>query len=337
MTGVRLYDRRMQIAVVDEKGKGIDVAGLRCRFTVRQFENKYPNTCDVHIVNLSKTTAERMTKEFTRVQISAGYEGQYGVIFDGTILQARRGRDSGVDTYCHIVAADADTAHNYAVVNTTLAAGSTAKDHHQVVLRAMNPYGVVQGHTDDQALATNALPRGKVMFGMARNAMSDIAKSTNTRWSVQQGSMQVLSRDGYLPNEAVEINRTSGMIGLPTIAPDGIYVRTLLNPLLRVNGLVKLNNASVQNIRMTPQIGGVADPGFGTISSAAKQGPEDGDGLYVVLAIDYLGDTFGNDWYSDICCISSAQGGTAASVGRGRVAPMVDVVPLANDGRRDKG
>lgn len=316
----RLYDRKFSIVVANEAGKGIELAALRCRFAIRQWDRQTPNNMDLEITNLSRATGARMMKEFTRVQVSAGYEGQYGIIFDGTIIQARQGRSSPTDTYCHIVATDGDQAHNRAVLNTTLAAGSTPADVHQVVLKAMAPYGVAKGHTDP-ALTGPALPRGKVLFGMARDTMRDLSRSTGTSWSITNGRMDVVSPTGYLATEAVVITAETGMVGMPVITPEGIMLRCLLNPLLKPFQRIKLKNASIQQARLAPTFAGAQEPSFQLLPHT-----ED-DGIYKILAVDHRGDTRGNDWYSEIACIAASQGATAASGARGRSAPT-DIKPL---------
>lgn len=58
----------------------------------------------------------------------------------------RRGRESQTDTLLDIIVADGDSAYNFAVVNSTLAAGSAATDHMSIATAAMYPYGVLVGY-----------------------------------------------------------------------------------------------------------------------------------------------------------------------------------------------
>ncbi|WP_457832633.1 hypothetical protein, partial [Staphylococcus aureus] len=83
------------------------------------------------------------------------------------VKQVRRGRENQTDTYLDITAADGDSAYNFAVVNTSLAAGSTVEQHVQAACTAMAPFGVSLDYMFE--LPKNPLPRGKVMFGMARD------------------------------------------------------------------------------------------------------------------------------------------------------------------------
>ena len=52
-------------------------------------------------------------KKNPAVMLQAGYEnGAYGIIFSGTILRIRTGRESATDTFLEIMAADGDIAFN---------------------------------------------------------------------------------------------------------------------------------------------------------------------------------------------------------------------------------
>lgn len=156
-------------------------------------------------------------------------------------------RENGVDTVLAILAADGDRAYNFATVNTTLAAGSRPADRVRVCQGSMEAKGAKPGYTPD--LGGQSLPRGKVMYGMARQCMRDEARDTGTDWSIQDGKVQMVPRRGYLPGEAVVLTHETGLVGSPEQTQDGISVRCLLNPRLRVGGRIRLNTASVKTMQ----------------------------------------------------------------------------------------
>jgi hypothetical protein len=85
--------------------------------------------------------------------------------------------------------------------------------------------------------------RGKTAFGMSRLATADLAKRTNTRWSIQNGVLTLVPITGYLPGQAVQINSATGMIGTPEQTEGGIMIRCYLNPFINIGQLVQINNA----------------------------------------------------------------------------------------------
>lgn len=280
--------RNCSLIVAGAGSQGLELGDLRVSFTVRKGDLETPNSAEIRVYNLSADTANRIRREFTRVVLMAGYS-QLGTIFDGTIRQVRQGRENGTDTWLEIIAADGDGAYNFATVNTTLAAGSTPADRVSVCQSSMAEKGAGTGYIPD--LGNQALPRGKVMYGMAREHMRGIAETTDTGWSIQDGKVQMLPRNGYLPGAAVVLTHETGLVGTPEQTQDGIKVRALLNPQLRIGARVKLDNASVQRVKTDLKANTVLAPAL------------DHDGIYRVLTIEYRGDTRGNDWYADMVCL----------------------------------
>jgi len=284
----RLYLRKCSL-IVGGDGQGLELGELRVVFATHKQDVETPNSADIRVYNLAEETARRVQKEFTRVVLQAGYEGNFGLIFGGNVRQVRRGRD-GVAPYLDILASDGDRAYNYAVVNTTLAAGNTVADQVKAAQDAMAEHGVTPGHTPD--LGGQALPRGKVLYGMANKVMRNAAESTDTSWSIQDGACQMVPTQGYLPGNAVVLTAETGLVGRPEQTNEGIKVRALLNPTFRVGGRIKLDNASINEFKTDLRVG------------AFNRAPRlDEDGLYRILAVEFRGDTRGTDWCADLICV----------------------------------
>ena len=157
--------------LVGKGSDGLELGELRIVFKTTKGDIETPNSAEIAVYNLSEATSSKIRKEFTRVVLQAGYQDNCAVIFDGTIRQVRRFRENGTDVCTSILAADGDAAYNYAVVNTTLAAGSTSAEHVGACQKAFSGKGADAGYIPD--MAGPALPRGKVMYGMARKYMRD--------------------------------------------------------------------------------------------------------------------------------------------------------------------
>ena len=285
----RLYLRRCSL-VVGGDGQGLEMGDLRVTFQTHHADYETPNSADIRIYNLADETVRRIQKEFTQVVLQAGYAGNFGLIFGGNIRQVRRGRENGVDTYLDILASDGDRAYNFAVVNATLAAGATLQDQVAVASESMSDLGVAEGYIPD--LAGQALPRGKAMYGMARQVMRDAADTSGGSWSIQNGALQLVPQQSYLPGEAVLLTAATGLVGQPEQTNEGIKVRALINPRFRVGGRIKIDNASIVQAKIELK------------ASYVNKTPRlDSDGLYRILGVDFTGDTRGNDWYADLICV----------------------------------
>ena len=284
------WSRVCSLVVADKEGQGVNLGELRVTFATKKGDYETPNSAEIKVYNLSEATMSKMRKEFTRVVLQAGYQSNYGIIFDGNIRGTRIGRDNGTDTWLEIVAADADRAYNFATVNTTLAAGSTPADRVKACQQSFASKGAGEAsHVPD--LGSTMLPRGKVMYGMARKFMRTEATSADCSWSFQDGKLQLVKTTGYLPGEAVVLTHETGLIGTPEQTNEGIKVRCLLNPRLRIGGRIKLDNKSIQKAKTELKI-------------VAQRPPKiDHDGFYRILKVEFTGDTRGNDWYADMICI----------------------------------
>lgn len=286
------YTRRCNLIVANQAGEGLDLSGLRIIFKIKKADAQTPNTAEIRVYNLAEETANRIRKEFQNISLQAGYESNYGLIFNGSIKQVRFGRENGTDTFIDIAAADGDDAYNFAVVNVTLAAGAKQSDQINAAAGAMAGKGVATGHIDPTGDAR--LPRGKVMYGMARNYLRQSAEASNTSWSIQDGKLQFVSLTGVLPNQAVLLTSKTGLVGQPEQTNDGIKARCLLNPMLRIGGKVQINEKDVAEAKL---------PDTSKDAQANKPAAIEADGFYRLLVVEHSGDTRGNDWYSDLVCL----------------------------------
>lgn len=273
----------------------LDLSSLQIKFQVHQGDIQTPNSADIRVYNVSAETAQRIQKEFSKVILQAGYEGNFGTIFSGTAVQLRRGRESSIDSYLDITAGDGDQAYNFALMNKSLSAGSTATDRLRAITGAMAPHGVDRATTAQ--LPDNRLARGKVMFGLARDHARALANNTQTDWSIQDGQLTLIPKSAYLPGEIPVITAATGMIGMPEQTQDGIKLTCLLNPNIKMGGRIQLDNASIQQFKFGLSLGSFAQNAF--VPSL------DNDGIYRVLRMEHAGDTRGQEWYTTIICIGA--------------------------------
>lgn len=282
--------------------KALDLSALRFKFQTSQQDEESPSNCTIRVYNLSAKTVHQVRTEYTRVVLQAGYEdAAFGVIFDGTIKQFRIGREDNITTYLDILAADGDIAYNFSTVSKTLAAGSTAQDRVAAAIAAMKPEGVEAGQLVYPSTG-GILPRGKVLFGMAKAIVRQNTQTMGATWSIQNGKINIIPLDGYLPGEAVILNSKTGLIGRPEQTIDGIKAKCLLNPKIIVGGLVKINNKSInQTVQQDENAAPVAYNSWANLQQFASV---TADGLYRVYVAEHKGDTRGQEWYTDLICLT---------------------------------
>lgn len=285
--------------LIGNDAEALDLSQLRFRFAIHRGDNRTPNSADIRVYNISDATRQKIQNEFTRVVMQAGYGDSMGVIFDGTVVQVRRGRESRTDTYLDITVADGDSAYNFAAMNMSLAAGASIDDQIAAVMQSMVPHGVTLGYKPP-ALTGNTLPRGKVYYGTARAYIDNLVKTISAKWSIQDGKVEIVPLNAYVPGDIPVITAATGMVGLPEQTQNGIKVRMLLNPAIRIGRLIKLDNASIQEQRLGVGIDNQVNNQF-----LQLQGKKDNDGLYYVMVAEHSGDTRGNEWYTDVICLAT--------------------------------
>lgn len=290
--------RQCSLVVGDSGTQGIDLSQLHIRFTIWSASIQSPKHTVIRVYNLAPDTIKRMQKEFTRVFLSAGYGDNVAQIFGGSIKQIRIGRENATDTFVDIIAADGDTAYNFATINATLAAGWAATDVYNAILLSLKPYGVTAGYAPTFPATKGT--RGKSMYGMTRDYLRELANSVGSYWYIQDGRLNIIPIAGYIPGPAQVITDKTGMVGVPVQTVDGITVKCLLNPAIIPGARIQIDNASVQQVQFDVSYGALNN--FYDPNNASKNTGLDADGLYKVYALTMSGDTRGNDFYSDMIC-----------------------------------
>ena len=161
----------------------------------------------------------------------------------------------------------------------------------------MAEHGITRGYIPD--LPGNPLPRGKVFFGMSRDIMRSIAENTNTSWSIQDGKLNMIPLTAYMPGEIPVLSAATGVIGLPEQTQNGIKLKTLLNPNLKIGRAVKIDNASIQRYKFSLALN---QQGQNLLNEQSNK--INSDGLYYVMIADHSGDTRGNEFYTELTCLA---------------------------------
>lgn len=294
---VRQWKRHAQV-VIGKAGSGLLVENLRVHFEVSKTVESAPNVAVIKIFNLSPINEAKIKNEFDEVLLNAGYEGALRLVFRGNIKHVYRYRDKS-DYITEIEAGDGDKDFRSATMNETLAAGTT---NAQLVDRAVGSFKTTGGTTKGAVqINDRARLRGKVISGNTRDVLHDVARESGANWSIQDGQLVIVKANGVLPDEAIVITADTGMLGAPEINDKGIAVKCLLNPQLRVNGAIKLDNNGIKAKRQKAQA-------LGKKQEDQKEPVRlDPDGIYKVLKITHKGDTRGQDWVSEVECIGLDQ------------------------------
>lgn len=300
-----MWQRRCSLLLLDSSDQALELSDLHVQFEVKQEDIGSPDNARIRVENLSRDMESRVQKEYQRVVLQAGYWGSpYGVIFTGTIKQFRKGRADAKTTYLEILAADGDITYNYALLNESLAAGSTPKQRVDAIVKKMVEKDTKAGNID-MPNTGGILPRGKVLFGLGRVLLRQITNDRGASWNMLKGRLNITPLDGYLPGEAVVLSAATGLIGRAEQTEQGVMARCLINPQIRVGGLIQIDNKSINTTAAAP---GEVIPGgqlpFDRYGPPQMFADVAADGLYRVYVAEFSGDTRGQEWYCDLIALA---------------------------------
>lgn len=294
------WKRACQLIVGIEKGKtdALDFSEFRIVFSVGQALVGQPGTAEVYIYNLSTETMNKFKGEdgeFRTGQdfaLYAGYEGNIGLIFQGQVFQFRRGRESPTDTYLCIIAQNADTQHNFAVVKGTLAAGRNLEQEKQVIAESFKANGAKTGYLAPAA-NQNEAPRGKTYFGLASDYLNEYAENNNQDCGYDGNEITIVERNRAADAKAYVLKPSTGLIGMPQLTMSGLRAECLMNPKIKIGSQVQIDSILVQteNYDTTYNQQGL-DQTFKQAFGA--------DGYYNIVSVTHDGDTRGDVWHTSI-------------------------------------
>lgn len=237
--GAELFGRVCQVTVGDRQYEGV-----RTTFKVSRSTTGKPNQLEITLYNLAPDSRERMRVQGLPVRLVAGYEGAAALIGSGDLWDARPVRD-GTEIAMMLRATDGDRGFRNQV-RKSWTGGTPRRDVVKALAEGMG-LGIVPSSLD---LVDGVFTSARVVSGPAAQSLDRIALSMDLDWSIQDGQLLLVRRDGTTYETAVVLERGSGLVGSPeqqerragTKATTRGLVRavSLLNPLLRPGRAVAL-------------------------------------------------------------------------------------------------
>lgn len=288
-----LYGRNYRVIVSLEDGEAFDVSEVRCTFDIEKTQFKQGDKASIVLYNLSPDTENKIIRSGSRVIVEAGYNGNfYGIIFVGTIIQPIRSKSDGVDYMLTLICRSTDRFLTYGLINTTVAAEQSSRDVIDAIASRAN-YPVETGSIADTRFS---YPRGKVMFGKPSDYLDSLAKTVNATYYTEDGKVNIVQAKSLPSDEIFDLGPKTGLINSPSQNETGITFECLLNPLITINSLVRIDNKKIAGFKW-------------------EQGKAirslDAEGIYRIITVKYSGDTRGDNWKCE--CSAITQAGTLPS------------------------
>lgn len=280
---VELFSRKAQTIVAPVDGtEGIDVTGLRTVFNVSKTSTSEPNTATVGVYNLSPYSRDRIQAKDQFVILRAGYEDLVQQVCSGVVKRVEHKRE-GVDIVTEMELKDGGKDLLEPEFRRAYSKG-TAR------LKIVNDIvGAMPNTTKGRINATGVtgFTAGKLAFSTTcKLALDRLARAWSFEWSIQEGAIQVLDREGTLDTVelATVVSPGTGLIGSPSrTGQEGLRGSKTRKRKPR-------SGATFQTL-LIPSIA----PGKYVILES-----EFVSGSYKVQSVEHIGDTHGNDWNTKV-------------------------------------
>lgn len=272
-----LYDRDVLlnaggVRIASRSPAGGPRPTLRFTFRVERSIQKAPNTAEISIWNLTKQTRALLQERDLLTILEAGYVGSRSTIFTGDLEYGTTTRD-GTDWITSFQSADGGRQVAESRVNVSFKGGA---DIGTVLTRLASELGVGLGNAVEKARggairgSVTEFINGVVMSGKTYDQLEKVAKQMGFGVSIQDGQLQLLGPTETLKEQAILLTKRTGLVGSPEAGERGrIKARSLLQPDLVPGRLVRVESEEVT-------------------------------GFYRVDKAVFVGDTWGQDWYTDV-------------------------------------
>lgn len=250
------------------------------------------NTANISIFNMNSKTRALIASKGLKVRLSAGYEDLNGVIFEGVvnnIVVTKEGTDIITTLYCasdlSALSNDASETLNNVNVSDYLT-NLCKKNGISINIKKINKQ--LTEYTVDGSVS-QTIARICSIFGLS--------------YSIDNGTINIVDKnitsDEINNNDIIPVSPTTGLLGNPNITEEGCNIKTLLDCRYHVNGYYKLEapfaSYNLNNLELRPEavIGG-------ELNALAFIDTQTYNGIYMILSMQFNGDTRGNAWYSSI-------------------------------------
>ncbi len=242
--GEYLFGRRCRVLVADETGEAAELSNLALSFEITKSCLDDIQYAQIDAYNLSRDTENFILSRGRRLTVEAGYEGSYyGCIFAGDIVQCAGFDAGGGDAVLRILSVEGEQFLTEGLVCCTLPPGQTPRtEAENLAAKAAIPSPLGQ---ISKALDSPALPRGKACFGLARDYLNQLARSTRTTLFMDGGAVNLIRLTDPDPERIFRLTPATGLIGVPEEQGEGITARCLLIPQIRVGRTVAIDSRAV--------------------------------------------------------------------------------------------
>lgn len=260
------FNRDYELVIGLENQAVIVRPPLRIAFDAQKAINGGLNKLTIKIYNLKESNRAKLAKDRDEVKVipltlSVGYVESKETIFKGTVQLGENSR-SGVDYISTLECYDG----GYDFINSFTSATVKGKDSAiSQILSDMPNTG------RGKITAQNKLVRPKVLVGNSAKLI-DQQLNVGETWYIEDEKLYILKDNEVVSSFIPVVNSETGLRNTPKRQNQKISFETLMNPTVKIGGLVKLESVTAPHL----------------------------NGIYKVESLGYKGDNYGSEWSQSI-------------------------------------
>lgn len=238
------------------EGPGKDEKGLRVEFEITKTSQFSSNKAEIKIYNLSGLSRESFQKKGVKLKLEVGYQGLLSAVYFGDVAKSNSMRSGDIIT--KFECGDAERNILNAHFDKSYPPGTTAVSIFKDLAIALDvDVGTVLG------IQNKVYNSGVTCTGAVSTILKRLCEGQGLEASVQNGTLQIIPLSGHNGETAIFLDKTTGLIGVPSKKDSGCEFTALLNPQMLPGTLVQVKSETVQ--------------GYFKIKTAKFQGDSHGD------------------------------------------------------------
>lgn len=257
----------------------------RITFRVEKTLKADPNTAEIVVYNMTDGQRDQLSAiKAPLVRLSAGYLDGTTQIFYGQLIHVVHEVD-GADIVTTMNTGDGIEEYRKKRIRMSIGPKTKADVVYKALIQAL---GLKPGnsskfiHIFKTGIKAEIFLSGAAFSGSAAFELSQLCKSANLSWSIQDGAIQIVDQNQATEKFAVKLSPTTGLVGSPSISNKGIATgKCLIIPDMYPGRQIEIDSRFLK-------------------------------GRYRLEKVTFTGDTHGQDWY----CEFEGKGPTAAKKGK---------------------
>lgn len=268
-----------EIATHTEDGQNAKrIEGLNLRFSVQKFRGQVQGKARISICNLPKEDIEYLTTYMSpwieiqkqkKIQLFAGYEDNFGMLFSGDILKALPTIPPDVWLNCEALGG---YYSNLVTASFTLNGPISVTNVCETLAKKL---GVPFVNEASEEVANKKIDAFCYTGGLT-NAVKKINDLGICCVWVENEILHMADNDPKIPkNKGVRLlTEQSGLVGIPEPGPIGLDATMLLDPSIKLGDPIEIRSVRIPSI----------------------------NGIYYPYSLEHVGELRGNEWYTKIKC-----------------------------------